>query len=238
LRHLVGKGYRQFTFVDDSFTLNQKRVVELCRGIRKEGLDVEFICEGRVDSCSYEMLGELARTGCRVIYFGIESANQRVLDYYRKNITPEQSRKTVELARKAGIDVIVGSFVLGAPDETREEIYNTVTFAKRILIDLPQFNILGAYPGMDIWNELKMKGFLNEDEHWETGATISAICPDAVPLKEIKQIVHYSFYDFFRRPGFIMGQMARTMKSSYRREVIINNLSRLGSIRANLRNFA
>src|SRR4030066_265773 len=77
-------------------------------------------------------LWEIARAGCRILYFGIESANQRILDYYRKRITPEQSEKAVRKARRAGVDVIEGSFIVGAPDETREEIRNTINFAERI----------------------------------------------------------------------------------------------------------
>ncbi len=238
LHYLWSEGYRQLIFVDDSFTLNQKRAVELCRRMRRERLDMEWICEGRVDSCSYEMLREIASAGCKVMYFGIESANQRILDYYGKRTTPEQSERAVELARKAGIDVIIGSFIVGGPDETREEIRHTIEFAKKIPIDLPQINILGVYPGMAIWNELRQKGFLDENLHWETGALVSDICPDAVPLEEIKRMTHNAFYDFIRRPGFVLRQVARTFGSSYRMQMMVKNLSRLGSIRESLRSFA
>ena len=120
IRLLVSKGYRQFLFADDNFTLNPKRVVKLCQRIRKEKMDIEWFCEGRVDSCSYDMLREAVKAGCRIIIFGIESANQRILDYYKKRITVEQSENAVKTARKAGVDVVVGSFIVGAPDETRQ----------------------------------------------------------------------------------------------------------------------
>ncbi len=235
LHFLASEGYKQFIFVDDSFTLNQKRVIKLCRNMRKEKLDMEWICEGRVDNCSYEMLRETARAGCKILYFGIESANQRILSYYNKQTTPQQSETAVKTARKAGIDVIIGSFIVGAPDETREEIQNTIEFAKQIPIDFPQFNILGVYPGMDIWNELEMKGLLKGGEYWETGISVSEICPSAVPFHEIMQMVHEGFYNFVRRPRFILKQIPRTLKSTYRLDVLINNLSRIGRIRENIR---
>ena len=34
--------------------------------------------------------------------------------------------------RNVGIDVIVASFILGAPHETRQEIQNTLKFAQKI----------------------------------------------------------------------------------------------------------
>jgi len=49
LQFLASEGYKQLIFVDDAFTMNPKRVIEICRGIRKEKLDLEWICEGRVD---------------------------------------------------------------------------------------------------------------------------------------------------------------------------------------------
>jgi radical SAM superfamily enzyme YgiQ (UPF0313 family) len=238
LHFLASEGYEQFIFVDDSFTLNQKRVIELCRAMRKEKIDMDWICEGRVDNCSYEMLSEIAKAGCRILYFGIESANQRILNYFNKQTTPHQSKTAVQAARKAGIDAVIGSFIVGAPDETRQEIQNTIEFAKQIPIDFPQFNILGVYPGTDIWNEFEAKGLLDGHEYWEMGVTVSEICPTAVPFNEIRRMIHDAFYHFVRRPSFILEQIIRTLQSSYRMKISINNLSRINDIRKNISRIA
>ncbi len=238
LHFLASEGYEQFIFTDDSFTLDPKRVTELCRAMRKERLDMDWICEGRVDNCSYEILLEMAKAGCKILFFGIESANQRILNYYNKKVTPEQSKTAVKTARKAGIDVIVGSFIVGAPDETKEEVQNTINFAKKIPIDIPQFNILGVYPGTDLWDEFESKGLLKGDECWETGIAVSDICPTALPLNVIKLMIHDAFYEFFRRPSYILKQIMGTLKSSYRMGVVISNLSRIEEIRQSLRSVA
>jgi len=235
LRLLVSEGYRQFLFVDDSFTMNPRRVIKLCQRIREEKMDIEWICEGRVDHCSYEMIRAIVKAGCKVIYFGIESANQKVLDYFRKQTTVEQAEKAVKTARKAGLEVIVGSFIVGAPNETRKEIQNTLEFPKKADIDIPQFNILGAFPGNDVWDELKMKGLLNEDQYWETGVFASEICPDTVPYEEIKEMIDNHFKHFFLRSEYILTEVARTLKSSYRMSVVLNNLNRVGEISESLR---
>jgi radical SAM superfamily enzyme YgiQ (UPF0313 family) len=235
LTQIANEGYEQFIFVDDSFTLNQKRVIELCRRMREERLDFEWICEGRVDSCSPEMFREMTRTGCKIVFFGIESANQRILDYYNKRITPQMSMSAMRVVRKAGIDLIHGSFILGAPDETREEIRNTLEFAKRLPIDIPQFNILGAWPGTSIWDELNKKGFIDEDLHWESPIAASKICPQAVPFEEIRKMGQKALGEFIKRPSYILAQIARSMKSGFRRRIIVNNLGRLGEVRGNIR---
>lgn len=231
LCYLSSEGFKQFIFVDDNFTLNQKRVITLCQSIRKEHLDIEWFCEGRVDSGSYTMMKALSSAGCKVIFLGIESANQRILNYYNKQITPRQSKRAVNNARKAGIDAIIGAFILGAPHETREEIQRTLDFAKQLPIDFPRFNILGAYPGTDIWDELKMTGALHEDSYWETGISVPKICQNAVSFQEIQQMVHDALNHFLQRPSFILLQLARLVKSSYRMKLLTRNLNRIDSIR-------
>lgn len=231
-------GYKQFLFVDDSFTLKPKRVIDICRGMRKEKIDMDWTCEGRVDSCSYEMMREMVKAGCKIIYFGIESANQRILDYYNKRITPEQSERAVQTARKAGMNAIIASFIVGAPTETREEIENTLRFAQKIPIDFPQFNILGVFPGMEIWDELKTKGVLNEEACWETGAWASEMSPDTLPPEEIRLLIEKHFNAFLMRPDYIFREALRTVKSKFRLGIVIRNLSRLSSIKGNVANVA
>ena len=232
LQLLASEGYKQLIFVDDAFTMNPKRVIEICRAIRRERLDLEWICEGRVDICSYGMMREMVQAGCRGLYLGIENANQRILNYYNKRITPEQSETAVKTAKKAGVDVVAGSFIIGAPDETREEMWHTVKFAQRVPIDIPQFNILGAHPGNDIWNEFIAKGFLDPERWWEKGVAVCDVYPYAkVSRIEIMQIMHNAFFQHVYRPTFIAKQVVQTLKSPYRMNVFVNNLSRLSEIR-------
>jgi hypothetical protein len=94
---------------------------------------------------------------------------------------------------------------------------------------------LSVYPGTDIWNEFADEGLLEEGDYWETGIAVSEICSTAVPLKEIKQMIHEGFYHFALRPSFISKQMVRLMKSPYRLRIMIDNLPRLGSIRQSVR---
>jgi anaerobic magnesium-protoporphyrin IX monomethyl ester cyclase len=230
LHLLSSQGYKQFLFVDDNFTLNTKRVINLCQRLKKEKVDVEFFAEGRVDNCPQNMLQEMVRANCKMIYFGIENATQKVLDYYDKRTTPKQAEDATKKARKAGIDVIVASFILGAPNETRKEIQNTLNFAQKIQVDIPQFNILATFPGTDIWEELKMQGVLDEEKHWETGVLVPEVSPDAVPCEEIEQMIHDAYQRFFIRPDYVVKQLIRIGTSSYRFNVLLNNLKRAETV--------
>jgi len=235
---LVSDGYKQFLFVDDSFATNPKRVFELCREIRKEKMDMQWICEMRVDHTSYDMLRDIVKAGCIMVYYGIESGNQRVLDYFNKQATPAQAEKAVTTARKAGVDVIVGSFIVGAPTETAAEIRNTLLFAQHLCLDVPQFNILGAFPGTDLWDEYVAQGLLDVDKYWETGTCVSEFHPDTVPLDVIQQMIHDYSRNFFYRPSFIFREVMRTVKSPYRLNIVMSNVNRAGEIAESLRHLA
>ncbi|UCH01304.1 MAG: radical SAM protein [Candidatus Bathyarchaeota archaeon] len=237
LHQITSEGHKQLMFVDDNFTLNPKRVIEFCQKIRKEKIDVEWICEGRVDQCSINMLHEMVKAGCRMIYFGIESANQKVLDYYNKGTTPQQSEKAVAKARKAGVDVIVGSFIIGAPNETIKDVQKTLDFTTRLDIDIPQINLLEANPGTILWEELRHKELLNEEEYWETGAFVSDLIHNAVPCCELTQMIADFYTAFLNRPQYILKQMLLTMRSRYRLNIVLNNLGRFKTIAKNINSF-
>ena len=230
LHLLSSQGYKQFLFVDDNFTLNPKRVIKLCHRLKKEKVDIEFFAEGRVDNFSRGMVQEMVRADCRMIYFGIENGTQRILDYYDKRTTPKQAEDATRKARKAGIDVIVASFILGAPNETRKEIQHTLDFAQKISVDIPQFNILATFPGTDIWEELKMQGRVDEEKHWESGVMVSEVSPDAVPCQEIEQMIHDAYQRFFVRPDYIVKELIRIGTSSYRLNVLLSNLKRVDAV--------
>ena len=187
-------------------------------------MDIDWFCDSRVDHVNYDMLREMVNAGCRCLFFGIESANQRILDYYKKGITPEQSEKAVRKARKAGTDVIVGSFIVGSPDETRHEIINTLQFANKLDIDVPDVNILGAHVGTDIWDDLVKKGLLNEDKQWEDEICIPRDVLTPVHYEEVRNLIFEYFRAFYMNPKQLLTELLRTSKSGFRIAAVLQNL--------------
>jgi len=213
---LDSEGYKFLNFVDDNFTISKKRVIKLCQLMRKHKVDLNWICEGRVNQVSDEMLREMQRANCRILCYGVESANQRILDYYKKGITPAQSIIAVKKARKAKIPFILGSFVVGAPGETLREIYNTLKFAQKLDIDFPVYNLLGTMPGTDIWDEMVEKNILDEEKYWEEGVHISDIDPNGIPTERISNLILEMLKQFFTNPKYMLKALYRTNTSSYR----------------------
>ena len=228
---LESEGYKYLNFVDDNFTVSKKRVIKLCRLMQKNKVDLDWICEGRVNQVSDEMLREMKRANCRIIFYGIESANQRILDYYRKGITPDQSIAAVKKTRKAKIPFILGSFIVGAPGETLQEIYNTLKFAQKIDIDFPVYNLLGTMPGTDIWDELVEKKILDENKYWEEGVHISDIDPNGVPTEKISNLILIMLKQFFMNPKYMLKAAYRSTTNLYKFSSLISILTH------NIKNF-
>ncbi|MFX1493207.1 MAG: B12-binding domain-containing radical SAM protein [Promethearchaeota archaeon] len=214
--YLESEGYKFINFVDDNFTFSKKRVFKLCQSIRKNKIDINWMCQGRVNQESAEVLREMRRVNCRIICYGIESANQRILDYYKKGITPAQSILAIKKARKSRIPLILGSFIVGAPGETYREIYNTLKFAQKLEIDFPVFNLLGTMPGTDIWDELVEKNILDAEKYWEDGVHIPDIDPNGIPTEKISNLILEMFRQFLRNPKYILKEAYRTVTSLYR----------------------
>jgi len=228
---LESEGYKYLNFVDDNFTLSKKRVIKLCRLMRRHKVDLDWICEGRVNQVSDEMLREMKRANCRIMFYGVESANQRILEYYKKNITPDQSVLAVKKTRKAKIPFILGSFIVGAPGETLTEIINTLKFAQKLDIDFPVFNLLGTMPGTDIWDEMVEKNILNIDKYWEEGVHISDIDPNGVPTNMISNLILEMLKQFFTNPKYIFKAIYRNTLNLYKFSSLIKILTH------NIKNF-
>ncbi|MCD6484686.1 MAG: radical SAM protein [Candidatus Odinarchaeota archaeon] len=122
---------RNIEFVDDTFTLNQKRAEKICEGIIREGLDIAWGASSRVDTITRRLAEKMRKAGCWILLLGIESASQKILDWIGKKITIEQIRKAVKTIKRAGIQVL-GSFIIGFPGETVNSVRQTISFAKKL----------------------------------------------------------------------------------------------------------
>ena len=150
--------YRAFAFVDDNFTLNPQRVIDLCKEICKRGWDIHWWCFSRVDTIvkNPEMVALMYEAGCRSTYIGIESRNQETLDFYNKKISADISREAVSILKNNKIEM-TASFIIGALNENKEMVEDTLKFAKSLNPNTVSFTILTPYPGTDLFNQVKDK---------------------------------------------------------------------------------
>lgn len=231
LEYLVDRfGINEYTVVDDIFTLNKEHVLEICRLIRERGLDLEWYCEGRVNQADEMMYREMAAAGCRAIFLGIESCVNRILKYYRKGLTYEMARDAAKKAQRAGLDV-VGSFILGAPIETLEEMWETVRGAAKLDIDFADFNVLRLARGMPLWDELAKEGIIDDDD-WEDAISGFDVNPE-VSSEDASKLLSQFHRAFYLRGPFLLNQLKRTLFRRPKQVILnINHLRRfVGELR-------
>jgi radical SAM superfamily enzyme YgiQ (UPF0313 family) len=152
--------------------------------IRERRIKMQLYCEGRVDSANYELLREMKRAGFNVIYFGTESASQHVLDYYQKRITPEESVNAIANAKKLGM-LVVTSYIIGAPAESKDDIMNTITMIKKTRPHGVQINILDCLVGTQIWKDLEQSKIVGRED-WKTNHRIYEYLKEGLSKEELE----------------------------------------------------
>lgn len=161
-------------FYDDTFTMDKKRVEEICRLILEKRLEIHFTCSIRVDTVNRELLALMKQTGCFKIFYGVESGCPRVLaEATNKKIGLDQVRRVSQWLDELGIQKNP-SYIVGFPGETYEEALQTIDLMKEIG-GLASFSYLRIYPGTEIEAIAKQKGLLPPDFSWSRKMTGKAV---------------------------------------------------------------
>jgi len=196
-------GIRNIEFMDDTFTLNQERAEKICDEIIKQGWDISWGASSRVDTLSKRLVEKMKKAGCWILFLGIESGSQKILDAIGKRITLEQVKKAVKILKDAGIQVL-GSFIIGFLQDTKETIKETIKFAKSLNLDYAEFSILTPYPGTPIFDYAKKNNMLLT-ENWSKYTAIEPIVKiEGASEKEIKTLFQKSYITFYLRPRIVM----------------------------------
>lgn len=187
-KHLQEQGYGAVYFVDDHFLLQPKRISAICDGIAEHDIRIQWGCEGRVDSVCMDLFPAMAKAHCRTLMFGIESGSQRMLDRLKKEQTLEEVKTAVANAKRSGIEIVHGFFVVGIPDETDVDLRQTFKFASELPIDTFGFNRLCVYRGTPLWHEYVQRGLVNDANDWYKYFKCSEIDPTILPGETIHRI--------------------------------------------------
>ncbi len=137
-------------FHDDTFTADREWVLEVCQ--RLKSLDILWGCNVRADTVDEPLLHKMFDAGLRNIHLGIECASDRIRnEVYQKHITTDQIWEACTAAQASGV-AVMGFFMLGAPQETEEEMEETVVLACRLPLTEATFSITSALPGTHLGN--------------------------------------------------------------------------------------
>jgi len=192
-------GYRAVAFFDDNFTLNPKRMVEFCENILKNDWDLYWWAFSRMDSVvkNEELVRLMARAGLKQVFIGFESGSQEVLDGYGKDLNVDGAFKAMEILKKYKITVWA-SFIIGALNETKKMIKQTIKFANRLNPRYIQFGILTPYPGTVLYEKVKNKLLTTNWQKFWGGDPVIKL--DKLSPKELKKLFWRAHLSFYGRP--------------------------------------
>ncbi|MDP2277985.1 MAG: radical SAM protein, partial [Nitrospirota bacterium] len=103
MKMLYSQGFRSISFLDDQFVWNSQRIMDICKGIKDMG--IEWSCLARADHLTNEeVVKAMAEAGCKYIDIGVESFDQKILDYIHKDLKVEDVYKAVGFLKRYGIE--------------------------------------------------------------------------------------------------------------------------------------
>jgi radical SAM superfamily enzyme YgiQ (UPF0313 family) len=195
-------GIHNIHMYTDLFTVDRQQVMGLCKLIIKEGLKIRWLCNSRVDFVDEEMLQLMGRSGCWMIAWGIESANEEILRRARKGTSLEKVERALRWSKAAGIKNF-GYFIIGLPGETEETIQRTIDFSKKLPLDLALFHIAAPYPGTPFFFEVLENGWFRPGTRWEEVDMDCSTVLDypGLSAEQLEQAAQRAFREWAMRPG-------------------------------------
>lgn len=200
LKVLKSLGVKQLYIEDDSFFGKKHRAMRLLRKIKGSGfhiLDtnglnlVHLLKDNKPDR---EAIEALVEAGFKVIALGYESANPRIIKKYASNKWDVEKTDVVgviRMCKEYGLTVS-SNYMIGYPDETREEINLTIEAAKLHIkegLDIASVVLVMPLPGSPLFDMVIREGYLPpdyslDDMYWGKANMINT----HVPPKDLEQI--------------------------------------------------
>lgn len=233
-------------YCDDTFTLSSKWVREYCEELKRRKLDIKWACQSRVDQTDRDLMKLMKETGLVQLDFGVESGSEKILKVLGKGGAgdrTEQIKQSFKLCQELDIRTLA-TFIIGNPEETRDDIEQSFSLAREIKADYTAFYFLTPYPGTDIYKMAIDNGWLDPNlpfseiwAHRQPELPLMAITFGKEELRDIRRHLqnqffvrnylrssgNISFYSIlfsilFRHPGVILdaiGKLIRTGRVDY-----------------------
>ena len=210
-RHLHDRyGIVDFAIHDESFIFNRRRLEAICEGLLRDDLDVSWVCQGRVDQpLPLETLRLMKRAGCRQLQFGIETADQRLLDILQKGTTIENAVSGLARTKAAGLST-KAFLMAGVPGETAESLAALERFTLTAPLDDIMVSYFTPFPGCELYDEIDKYGKLVGGYDAMSEYRVVFV-PDGLTAEEIETARRRIYRRFYLRPRIVTNYARRTL---------------------------
>jgi anaerobic magnesium-protoporphyrin IX monomethyl ester cyclase len=199
-------GIRDIAFWDDTFTVNKRRVADLCERLLQRKRKTVWSAQARADCVTPDMLGRMARAGCWKVFYGVESLVQKNLDVINKGETVDQIFRAIEWTRKAGIET-EASFMFGIPGETFEDGLQTIRLAKKLDPDYAKFFYFTPYG--DLQQDIRKYGTLVTEREENFMGSLVTFVPHSMTKEELHELYRRAYREFYFRPRVVYRRLKK-----------------------------
>jgi radical SAM superfamily enzyme YgiQ (UPF0313 family) len=166
IEELKSYDHKWFFFVDDHFIIKKKRTYELLEAFKEEDLHLRWSCQVRTElGKDPALVNKMRAAGCRTVYVGFESINQKSLEEMNKRQTLADIERSIEVFRKSDIN-IHGMFMFGSDSDEKDIFKSTSAFCRKSGITTVQYMIMTPLPGTVLYKQLEKEGRLLHKK-WE-----------------------------------------------------------------------
>jgi len=158
-------GVNFIAFNDELLMSSVERTTELSESFLNSGLDIKWICNGRLNYAKPDVLKLMKRAGCVLINYGIESMDDTVLKNMNKALTTKQIVKGVEATLDAGISPGL-NILFGNIGDNKETLRKGVEFLLKYDdgSQLRTIRPVTPYPGSPLYYYAIENGLLKDCE--------------------------------------------------------------------------
>ena len=202
-------GAEHFNILDDTFTLKPKRVKEFCDKILINKFNIKWRCTAKVGTVTPEMLSHMKKAGCKLIAYGVECGDQKVLDLMRKKQTLEQVKDAFRITKEAGM-MSFALCMVGKMGEDLESVKKTARFVSELGADLFSCAVMTPYPGSGNFEVCKKNGWIlhyDWDKWVPTPINIKEFVPVSRTVKMDRHLMLKSYYYLNRK--FLISKLVR-----------------------------
>lgn len=213
-------GVNVVLFTDDYPTPDRGRWERLLDLIIEKQVGQYILMETRAADIirDEDILHKYKKAGIIHIYVGTEATDQKSLDYIKKDLSIEESKKALALLRAHGI-ITETSMILGLPDETEDSIARTLELALEFNPDFAHFLAIAPWPYADIYADLSP--YIVERDYRKYNLIDPVIKPKAMTLQELDRAI----VDCYR--AFYMNRYAEMMieeKDEFKKKYMITSM--------------
>jgi radical SAM superfamily enzyme YgiQ (UPF0313 family) len=159
------KNYKKknVAFIDNSFDIDIKRVIDLCDKIVQKRIKFLWSANVRGENISSNVAMKLKLAGCYNVSTGIESSNNDILKRNGKKVTIEALSKGIANLRAHNIEVL-GMFIIGNIGDTLNTVQESIEYAQNSNLNIVKFYSAIPYQGTPLRHEIeKSGGFINKN---------------------------------------------------------------------------